>query len=80
MNCSTGKKKERDEAIAADKTGDGYIYEMFLCELRNHEYGYTYELDDTLEALGLTYEEIEKDKRLLHGLEKAQSRCLLQEE
>ena len=31
-------EKEREEAIAADKTGDGFIYHMFLYELANHEY------------------------------------------
>ena len=72
------QKKERDEAIAADKTGNGYIYEMFLYELNNHEYGYTYELEDTLDALNLTYEEIQKDKRLARGLEKARKTCLAQ--
>ena len=34
-------RKELEEAIAADKAGDNFIYEMFLTELSNHEYGYT---------------------------------------
>ena len=72
------QKKERDEAIAADKTGNGYIYEMFLYELNNHEYGYTYELEDTLDALDLTYEDVQKDKRLARALEKARKKCLAQ--
>ena len=29
-------EKERKDAIVADKTGDGYIYQMFLYELANH--------------------------------------------
>ena len=33
--------KEMEAAIAEDKTGEGFIYEMFLYELDNHEYGYT---------------------------------------
>lgn len=28
---------ELDKAIAEDKTGEGFIYEMFLYELNNHE-------------------------------------------
>jgi len=64
-------KKELDDAIADDKTGEGFIYEMFLHELRNHEYGYTFDSSDTLEALGYTYEDIENDKRLATGLKKA---------
>lgn len=64
-------EKEREVAIATDTKGDGYIYDMFYTELANHEYCITYELDDTLYALGLSVNKINADKRLLHGLEKA---------
>lgn len=63
--------KECAEALQADLTGYGYIYDMFRYELANHEYGYTYELDDTLDAVGFTLDEINADKRLLRGLKKA---------
>lgn len=63
--------KELQEAIAADTTGDGFVYDMFLYELRNHEFGYTGEIEDTLDALGYTSEEIEADARLKHGLSRA---------
>ena len=63
--------REKQEAIAADTTGDGIIKDMFLYELANHEYCITYDLDDTLDALGLTVDEINADPRLLRGLEKA---------
>ena len=65
-------KAETDAAIAADKTGDGFIYDMFYYELANHEYCITYEYDETFDALGLTEEQVNADKRLLHGLEKAE--------
>ena len=61
-------ENERQEAIKADTTGEGFIYDMFLYELRNHEYCYTGTVEDTLDALGMTFEEIEKDKALLNGL------------
>lgn len=64
-------KREEQEAIDADETGEGYIYEMFKCELADHEYGYTYELYETLEELGYTIQQIRADKRLKKGLEKA---------
>ena len=32
---------ELETAIAGDETGDGFIYEMFLFKLENHEFGYT---------------------------------------
>ena len=62
---------EKENAIAADLTGDGFIFDMFVYELANHEYCITYDLEDTLDALGLTAEEINADKRLTHGLNKA---------
>jgi hypothetical protein len=69
-------KKERADAIAADKTGAGYIYQMFMYELANHEYCITFDLEPTLDALGLTYEEVEKDARLKRGLNKAKKEYL----
>ncbi|MBE6954494.1 MAG: hypothetical protein E7449_01105 [Ruminococcaceae bacterium] len=63
--------REWKEAIASDETGDGFIYDMFLYELWNHEYGYTLTYEDTLDALGYTQEDIEADPRLEHGLKKA---------
>ena len=65
------QRQERADAIAADKTGDGFIYDMFDYELGNHEYGYTRDIGPALDALDLTVEEINADKRLLHGLNKA---------
>lgn len=63
--------QELKDAIAADETGDGFIYEMFLYELDNHEYGYTMDTEDTLDALGYTAEEVLADPRLKRGIEKA---------
>lgn len=63
--------KEMEDAIAADETGDGFAFDMFSYELANHEYGYTGELADTLDALGLTLKEIRADAKLTHALEKA---------
>ena len=63
--------KEVEDAIQADETGDGFIKDMFLYELRNHEYTYTCEVEETVEACGFTMEQIENDERLRHGLEEA---------
>jgi hypothetical protein len=62
---------EKQEAISNDQTGDGFIYDMFNYELANHEYGYTQEIEPTLDTLGITADEINADTRLLHGLNKA---------
>ena len=64
------------EAIEQDKSGEGFIKDMFLYELANHEYCITYDLDDTLYALGLTYEDVQKDVRLRLGLELAKIQYL----
>ncbi len=63
--------RELADAIADDETGDGFIYEMFLYELDNHEYGYTMDTEDTLRALGYTAKEILGNPRLKRGIEKA---------
>lgn len=62
---------EMEKAIADDPTGDGFIYDMFDYELANHEYGYTGDITDTIDCLGLTAEQIEADARLSHGLKRA---------
>jgi hypothetical protein len=61
----------RKEAIEKDVDGSGFVKDMFAYELNNHEYGYTYNLEDTLNTLGYTYEEIQKDKKLKRGLDLA---------
>lgn len=68
--------QELHEAVAGDKTGDGFIYEMFLYELENYEYGCTMDLSETLDALGYTPEGIQADPRLSHGLERARLEIL----
>ena len=59
---------EMAAAIAEDKTGEGFIYQN---ELDNHEYSYTRDTEDTLDALGYTAAEVLGDPRLKRGIEKA---------
>ena len=68
--------RELREAIAGDQTGDGFIYEMFLFELGNHEYCCTGDLSETLYALDYTPDGIRADPRLSHGLERARLEVL----
>lgn len=63
--------KEMDEAVKNDKTGEGFIFDMFNYELANHEYVITYDISDTLAALDLTIEDINNNSLLKKGLEKA---------
>lgn len=62
---------ERQAAIAADETGEGFICDMFYEALANHEYSVTLDETDALLALGLSWETIYNDNRFLVGLEKA---------
>ena len=64
-------EQELQDAIAEDETGEGFIYEMFLDELNNHEYGYTRDTEDTLYALGYTADEVLGNPHLKRGIEKA---------
>ena len=65
-----------EEAISEDETGNGFIYEMFLYELNNHEYGFTGDIEPALEAVGITNEDINNDPRIKHGLHRACERAI----
>ena len=68
--------KEFKQSIENDKTGEGFIYDMFLYELENHEYFITYEIDDTLDALSLTLDDVLNSSTLKHGLLLARKKIL----
>lgn len=62
------RHKAEHEAAMQD---DEYLFSMFNYELANHEYAYTYDLTDTLDALDLTIEEINANPRMADALKKA---------
>ena len=68
--------KELKQSMENDKTGEGFIYDMFLYELKNHEYFITYKLDDTLDALNLTLDEVLNSSTLKNGLLLARKKIL----
>lgn len=72
-------KKELATAITADTTGSGFIFEMFYYELKNHEYGYTGDAKDTLESLNYTMEQVQSDKCLCKGFERARKKIMGEE-
>lgn len=49
---------ERKAAIAADKTGEGFIFDMVDTIMADHEFGYTQDFTDTLYDLGMTVEQV----------------------
>lgn len=63
--------REREEAIKEDHSGNGFIYQMFYYELNAHEYSYTEDYWETLDLLGITYDDLEEHANLKRGLEKA---------
>ena len=71
LEMSSRHRDELRQAIVADKTGDGFIFEMFDRELEDHEFSYTGDVTDTLSALGISPQELNANPALRHGLEKA---------
>lgn len=67
-------QQEKDTLIKNDRTGTGFIYDMFFSELNNHEYGYTFDDIDTIESLGYSREDIEKNSALKNGLQLAKDK------
>jgi hypothetical protein len=59
--------KEMQEAMK-DKD---FAFSAFDYELSNHEYCITYEVDETLESLGLTYQEVRENPMLKDALSRA---------
>lgn len=64
-------KRMDDEDREAMKDPE-YCYEMFRYELSNHEFCITYDYTDTLNALGLTKDEVEGNQMLLDALRRAE--------
>lgn len=67
----TRHTKEREEAMAADIDGTGYLFQMFRYELANHEYNYTGDAEETLDALGLTYGDVNNSPAMRAALNAA---------
>ena len=65
-------EEEQDDAVAADETGEGFVYEMFLYELENHEYCITMDPEDALEACGYTMEQVLASPKLKRGFAKGE--------
>ena len=64
-------KHAREVTAARMENKDDYLYHMFNYELANHEYSYTGDLTDTLDALDLTLEDVIADPRMDEALKRA---------
>lgn len=65
------EQEETEQAIASDRDGTGFIYDMFVSEMFNHEYGLTHNIDEVLEALGLTADQVNSDERFQSAMKMA---------
>ena len=58
------KESEQRNELMKDKE---FVKDMFLYEMGNHEYGYTLDSEDVIEACGLTMTEV-LNNECLHGM------------
>lgn len=64
--------KMREDALAGDKTGEGYIYEGLLYEMQDHEYLYSNDAETVLDAVGLSLKDLEESEAVAHAFELAE--------
>lgn len=60
-----------DRELSEAMKDDDFLYDAFNYELANHEFCYTDDISDALDALGLTWEQIKDDKRIITILKRA---------
>ncbi|MGF9891085.1 hypothetical protein ABEX78_20725 [Priestia megaterium] len=72
----TKQFREIQDEIRKDTTGDGFIYDMFLYELGNHDYKATRDAKPAIEAAGFSFEEIEEGKILSNAFLKARMKIV----
>ena len=73
------ESRERSDAIADPINGLQFATGMFKYELNNHEYSYTGDITETIEALGYSLADIDNSPRLKQALQDACSLILQQE-
>ena len=61
-------KKQKEELKQLRKNKKQFAAGMFAYELANHEFGLTYDLSETLDALGMTLSGIKKEPETFEAL------------
>ena len=72
LDCMDARDAEFTELIK----DEAFCFDMFVYELNNYEYVITYDIQDTLDALGLSKEQIDASPVLNISLNKAVARVL----
>jgi hypothetical protein len=61
-------KRQKEELKQLRKNKKQFAADMFAYELANHEFGLTYDLSETLDALGMTLSGIKKEPETFEAL------------
>lgn len=72
--------REKQDALQDPENGYQFAYSMFYTELANHEYSWTGDTWETLDALGITEEDLNRAPMLQKALEKAKQDVMRAEE
>lgn len=74
-NLMSSLSEERRDALKQPETGRQFARDMFYTELLNHEFTYTGDSQETLEALGYTLQEVREDPVLNEAFDEAIQLC-----
>jgi len=61
-------KRQKEELKQLRKNKKQFATDLFTYELANHEFGFTYDLSETLDALGMTLSGIKKEPETYEAL------------
>lgn len=64
-------KRERETALADPVNGEQFAFDMFCATLEDHEYSYTGDVTESLDALGISQEDLNNNPVLLDALDRA---------
>lgn len=63
--------KRQSEEYTEKSKDMSFMYDAFIYEMRNHEYGYTYDDTDFLQALDISQKDLALNKELKETLDRA---------
>lgn len=69
-------QQEREAALRDPVTGEQFAFDMFYAELADHEYSYTGDPVEALDALGMSYNSVLADQMLKRAFDKATAAAL----
>lgn len=76
MDILKQNRAEFERALADQDTGRQFAFDMFYTELANHEYSYTGNQWEALDALGITADDLKSSAMLQEALAEAKAEIL----